>query len=108
MGVETVLSAGDMSADITSDTIKNFTEDSIAVQCVFTGSPVGTLEYQGSLNDSDWYNLEAEVVIDAAANVIFGLRDDYQNVPFTRVFFDKYAASTGSLTIYASKRVSGR
>lgn len=90
-----VITNGDMSGDLESPSHDMSIIDGFCVQAIFTGSPVGTLEIQVSLNDTDWETLaDSSVAVSGAGSEVYNV---------SRVFYDKmkvvYTATSGTGTL---------
>jgi hypothetical protein len=112
-----LVSAGDMSGNITSDAINIQFLDSVSMQLAFTGNPTGTFAVQGSLDyyaspaDPDavlvpgtWTSLTLSPVPVAAGSADNILIDMYGlSFPYIRLV---YTSTSGSGTLTAN--VSGK
>ena len=86
-----------MTGDLTSDT-QVISEDSlIAIQAVYTGTPVGTLKLQNSLDNSNWCDSPStETAVNGASTVIWDI--SHTAIPFWRLIYT-FTSSTGILNI---------
>jgi len=99
-----ILDVGDMAASINSDAVLIDQIYGYAVQCVFTGSPVGTLKIQTSCDIlqgtevvSTWTDLAgATFAVSAAGNASFNY--DAQYYQYFRVVYTR-TSGTGALSI---------
>lgn len=95
----TLFSAGDMSGNLTSASIDIEFLDNVSVQAAWTGSPVGTFNVQGSVDQISWSTLTTNPVITAAGSPDNGLFDLNQlSFPFVRLI---YTATSGTGTLVA-------
>jgi hypothetical protein len=103
-----VVTAGDLSGDVTSSVTSVFYQDNICYQCILTGAPVGRLYVQGSVdykpppagssenvpaNAGNWINI-IYADIAAADEVIFDINQ--LPVPYIRLFYDR-SSGTGTM-----------
>jgi len=101
---DSIVSAGDMSADITGDTVFIGHIYGFAVQAVWTGTPQGTIKVQGSCDlgraeddptgVSHWDDISTQAAGGAAGTKLFNL--DAQHYRWVRVVYTK-SSSTGTL-----------
>jgi hypothetical protein len=110
-----VANALSLGADATSDVTGILYQDNIVYQASLTGSPVGVLYVQGSVdyvpgapnsaapfNAGNWVNITF-ANISAADDVIFDLNQI--PTPFIRLFYDR-TSGTGAMTaLVAGKKV---
>lgn len=104
------VTSGDMSADITGTPTNIQYLDNICIQCVFTGSPVGTLIVQGSATYQQnptthvqtvagtWSTLTSYAVT-TAGDVLFDLNQ--LSFPWVRVIYT-FTSGTGTLNATVS------
>ncbi len=95
---ETIISAGDMSlASLTSTTINLDFKLIVAIQAVYTGSPVGTLKLQGSIGGTSWSDISgSSTAITTSGDVLYNITDiGYR---YIRAVYTK-TSGTGSLTV---------
>jgi hypothetical protein len=91
-----VVSNGDMSADITSSVVDVSEIKSIAVQASWSGSsPVGTLHIQASLDNVTYTNLTAGSSISGNTGSVVVNYPDYA-FKYVRLFYD-VTSGTGTL-----------
>lgn len=90
---DSILAAGNMSGNLTSDSTPLDHIYGFAIQCVFTGSPVGTLKLQSSCDlpnttPVNWTDVSgSEQSISAAGSHVWnfsGLFADWVRVVYTR------------------------
>lgn len=109
-----IISAGDMSGDLTSEVVPIQWLDNVSIQLNFTGTPTGAFEVQGSLdysvdplsgtvkNPGNWIALTLSPAPVASGSADQILLDLYGlTFPFIRVFYDSTSGS-GSLDAYLS------
>ena len=107
-----ILSAGDMSASITSSATNINFLDNASIQLNFTGAPVGTFAVQGSLdyspginndplaNAGNWVDLPLSVTPTASGSPDVILMDlSMLPFPWIRVVYTR-TSGTGSLNYY--------
>ena len=98
-----VIVAGDMSGDVTQATPTNIQyADNVSVQLNFTGTPTGTFEIQGSLDQSNWVPLvfsTSPVASGASGQILLDMNQ--LSFPYIRVFYDRTSGS-GTLDAYIS------
>ena len=93
---------GDMSGNLTSDTIKvPYRDTGLAIQCYWTGSPEGLLDLQYSLDDTNWttHGGSTVKVQGGADNFIYEFLGTA--VPYYRLRWRYSPASTGTLNARA-------
>lgn len=99
-----VVTAGDMSSDVTSDPTNIENLDHIAYQAVWTGTPTGSVTIEGTVDGDTWTTITLDTTISAA-----GSADDalivLNNLPFVSIRL-KYTASSGSGTLNVN--ISGK
>lgn len=91
---------GDMSGNITSDAVDVRYLDNVAIQLVWTGTPTGTFDIQGTVDGETWAGLSfggSPAAVGAAGNHLIALN----NVPFDqlRVVYTS-SAGTGTLQVH--------
>lgn len=93
-----ILSAGDMStASLTSAVINCEVKILSAVSAVWTGSPVGSLVLQASIDQSQWNTIGGSTQsVSGAGSVLYNIED--MGFPYMRAVYTK-TSGTGSLTI---------
>lgn len=92
------LTSASMSSDIESDIIFSPCH-SLAVQAIYTGSPVGTLKIQYSLDKINWSDLpNSGEGVNGAGNTIWNISD--HAVLYARVTYARQTG-TGILTLKA-------
>lgn len=91
-----------MAADFTSDTIVIMSKEGYAIHAVFTGSPVGELVVQASINNSDWNDIPATLYsVTAAGDVLWNITQ--ANYTYARLKYTK-TSGTGTLNAFVSTR----
>ena len=100
-----LVSAGDMSGDITSASFNVKNLNDIALQFIFTGSPTGTFYVQASVNGTTWGSITTEPATISASGAAGNHEIDLEgySFPFIRVFYD-FSSGTGSLNVYLSAK----
>jgi len=95
-----ILKAGDMAtATLTSDPMLVYEMILSCIQAVYTGSPVGTLKLQQSVNGTTWTDVASSAVsISAAGDTIWSVTD--LAAPLMRAVYTK-TSGTGTINIYA-------
>lgn len=86
---------GDLSGDITSDSIDIMGCDRVGLQLVWTGAAVGTFEIQVSNDDTNWIGIGVSTVAPAGAGDE-GFIDAETAARYVRLFYDS-GSSTGTL-----------
>lgn len=95
---------GDMSGNLTSPVTNILLLDNISVQLVWTGTPTGDFEVQGSLNEIAWEALPLSPAPAAAGAADQALIDMNQlSYPFIRVVYTA-TSGTGVLNMWISGR----
>lgn len=91
----TLLSAGDMSGNLTSNEVDVGFKHNVAFHLIFTGSPTGTFYVDGSLDKENWEALSFDPTnILAEGSAGSHLLDlPFVSWPYLRV---RYVASSGS------------
>lgn len=96
-----ILTAGDMSLTLTSVSY-DLTEKSLAaMQAVYTGSPTGSLQVQGSNDDLNWSSVGSAVAISAAGSTLQNI--GLVGFQFMRAVYTP-SGGTGALTLIASAK----
>jgi hypothetical protein len=98
-----ILTDGDMSGNLETDVIDTSRLDAVVFYAKFTGSPVGTLKVQVSIDDINYVDLpDSEVSVTAAGDFMWNIVDTN---------FDKikvvYTATSGSGTINIRANTKG-
>ena len=99
-----IISGGDMSqASITSNTIDLDSIFGFAIQAVYTGTAVGTLDVQGSCDDvaspslvTNWTPVTSSASINAPGNTMVNLTN--ANYRWLRIVYTK-TSGTGTLNV---------
>lgn len=87
-----------MGADVTSAPIVVSAKSGYAVQAVYTGSPVGTLTLEGSVDGSNWQTIDgSSTAISSASNTLYNV--SYSQYSYFRLFFD-YTSGSGVLNAF--------
>lgn len=97
-----LVSAGDMSGNITSSSIQIQFLDNICIQAIYTGTPTGTFSVEGSLDNSNWVALATAPSPNPTGSAGSSLvQYSNQSIVYIRL---KYTVSggTGTLTAYIS------
>lgn len=96
--LETILDAGNMaSTTLTSSAVELQHYILCGLQAVYTGSPVGTLSLQASLDQTTWTDIAgATAAVAAAGSSLFNVSD--LTYPYMRLVYTK-TSGTGSLTV---------
>lgn len=101
----TLVSAGDMSSDITSTAIQLMGFDNLGIQFIWTGTPTGDFGVEISLNSSDWTALPLSPAPAAAGSA----GNEYVEVNQSTAKYLRctYVASSGSgsLQILVSQKM---
>lgn len=108
-----IITAGDMSADVTSSVVEIKGINDLAVQLIFTGSPTGTFYIQSSVDygingaSATWAAVTTSPATISASgsgsNHLISLEG--YSFPWVRVFYD-FSSGTGSLDAYISGKES--
>ena len=87
-----VLTNGNMSSNLQSEVIDTSRVDSVVFYAKFTGSPVGTLKVQVSINDADYVDLpDSSVSVTEAGDFMWNIVDtNYDKIKVI------YVATSGS------------
>jgi hypothetical protein len=97
-----LVSAGDMSATITSARVDIRYLDNISVQLNFTGSPTGTFDVLGSIDGINYIALTISPALAATGSGGQLLVDLNQlSVPFIKVRYN-FTSGSGSLDVWVS------
>jgi hypothetical protein len=91
---KTILTAGDVSGNLTSDVIDLRFNYGFAVQCLFTGAPTGNVIIQGSNDESNWSTI---TTIATSGTTTLASNNDGIFWPYVRV--TKAAGGTGTMTV---------
>lgn len=91
---KTIIDAGDVSGNLSSDSLDFKYNYGFAVQCTFTGSPSGSVLIQGSNDGTNWSTIETLAV---SGTTILASNKDAIYWPFIKV--SKAAGGTGTLTV---------
>jgi hypothetical protein len=112
---ESLLSAGDMSGNLNSSPLSLEFAFGYALQCVFTGAPVGTLKLQGSndappdanfqfasFSPTNWTDITgSSAAVAAAGNVLFNGTGTYYR--YVRAVYT-FTSGTGSLSVVGNTK----
>jgi hypothetical protein len=102
MGTTKMVTNGDMSASITSDTINLVNKEGFSIHAIYTGSPVGTLNVSGSIDGVTFTSIPDSLLsISAAGDVLYNFRE--VNYVFARVVWT-FTSGTGTLNIFFSTK----
>lgn len=83
-----------MSVDQTS-TSQNIKECRlISVQCIYTGTPTGSLQIQASNDETNWTSMNTTALSGSAGSVMYNVQAGFA---FIRVFYDA-TSGAGALT----------
>lgn len=93
-----IVSNGDMSADITSSVIEIKEARSYCIQTVYSGTPTGTLKVQGSNDNTNWSDVSGLSVSLSGSSGSSLLSDAAPAYAYVRLFYD---ATSGSGTLNA-------
>lgn len=97
-----ILTAGDMSQATLTSVAYDLQEKSLAaMQAIYTGSPVGSLQVQGSNDDIHWSAVGSPTAISAAGDVLVNI--GLVGFQFMRAVYTK-TSGTGALTLIASAK----
>ena len=94
---ETLANAVSMAASSNSQAAILDHVNDVCIQCIYTGSPVGSLKAQASNNGTDWSDVTGSTVaVSAADNTVY----NFANVAYIklRIVYTR-TSGTGSLTI---------
>ena len=94
-----LVSAGDMSGDITSNAIEMSGTDSLFLHMVWSGTPTGDLELQYSNDNSNWID-SGETQLAAGGAAGSGLFSVIVRAKYVRLFWDD-TSGTGVLNAWA-------
>lgn len=93
---KTIISAGDPSGNLTSESLNIQNNYGVFIQAVLTGSPTGDIVLQASNDEASWVEID-KVTISAAQHYI---NKDAIYAPFVRIY--KAAGGTGTVTVTAT------
>lgn len=97
-----ILYTGDMSASFESDKLYLGDKKHYCFHAIYTGSPVGTMIVQVSVNGSDWETLtDSSVAISAAGSQMYNVEKAAYSM--ARIKYTKTSGS-GTMTIYADAK----
>lgn len=98
--------AGDMSDDITSGVVNVQYLDNVGIQVVFTGDPVGTFTVEGSVDGTNYTELDLGTISASGAGDSFLMNMNQLPYPLIRL---KYTATSGagSLNAYVTAKTVG-
>lgn len=110
-----IITAGDMSADITSAVTNIQTLDNIGIQLNWTGSPVGVFEVQVSIdyaqdnfgnviNAGHWTPIDFQVGPSTTDGSPIYLDLNQLSAPWIRTFYDR-TSGTGTLSAYITAKM---
>lgn len=96
----TLISGGNLSGDITSSVQNLNAVHHIAVQFVWTGasSPVGTVELQGSNDNSTFTSISDSVLAVSGSSGSCLINYDFPNFGYVRVKYTRTSGSGGTVT----------
>ena len=113
MGVKRVIDTyqlitdGDMSSDVTSDTTNILYTDRVSYQISYTGTPTGSFSVQISNDETTWENMTLSTAVSAAGSADNHFIDCETGAKYIRL---KYTSSSGSGTLQVklvAKSISG-
>lgn len=93
---KTIISAGDVSGNLTSSELNLEVNFGVFVHAILTGSPSGDISLQASTDHINWVEID-KVTISGAQHYI---NKDAIYAPYIRVY--KAAGGTGTLTVKAT------
>lgn len=99
-----VLTASVMTADRTSTVINMQRQELVAVFSIWSGTPVGNLIIQGSLDNVNYFPLDTVAAGAGAGTDLFEIANSA--VKFIRMFYD-FTSSTGVLNTWISVKGTG-
>lgn len=98
-----LLAGGDLSqATVTSSALQMQFLDNVSLQLNGTGTPTGTFDLQGSLDQTNWVSItlpSAAAFAGSATSILMDLNQ--LSFPYIRIVYTRTSGS-GTLTIYAS------
>lgn len=102
-----LMTDGSMAGNLTTDPVDVVYSDNVGFQLIFTGTPTGTFQCQGSIDNVNWTNLEFSTVpsaTGAADTHLFNLN----NVPYRklRVGYTR-TSGTGTLNVWVMAKTVG-
>lgn len=99
--VDEIIKDGDMSANIVTEPLNASAIYALGLFAKYTGSPSGSLVFEGSANKVDWFELEAPTAISAAGNVA----SEFYDYPWKwiRVRY-AFTSGTGSLSVWLNSK----
>ena len=84
-----------MASTITGTGVSIDTINSYSVQCGWTSTPVGTIQLQGSNDDTTYLDITTQAAGGAAGNVLFGVPTP--GYKYVRILYTR-TSSSGTLT----------
>ena len=100
---QTLVADGDMSGSINSSSGVLKFSDRFCIQAVWTGSPVGSIKVQASLNDTNWSDVsDSSQAVSGAGSFLWSFA--LQAYSFFRVV---YTATSGSGTLNVTAATKG-
>jgi len=94
---DVLVDAGSMAGNITSSSQQLTNIFGYSVQAVYTGSPVGTIKLQASLDRTTWNDVSnSSTAISAAGSTLWNISD--VQYPYLRVVYTRDSGS-GVLTV---------
>lgn len=101
-----LLPATSMGASITSDPINLSTKDAFAVHAIYTGSPVGTISLEASIDGVSYSTIAgSSTTISGASDVFLNVKE--ANYMWARLVYS-FTSGSGSLTAHYSTREDSR
>lgn len=97
-----IIEAGDMSADVLSEVIDARPIYTLGLYAKWSGTPTGSLKFQGSANGVDWFDLETATALAGSAGEAT-LSLDGTPWLYVRAFYD-FTSGTGSLDVWLNSK----
>jgi hypothetical protein len=95
-----IVNSGNLAASVNSDKVDFLNFDGFSVQCVLTGSPVGTLKLQSSNDGATWDDVpDSSFAVTTAVSVMYNCVE--QEYTYFRVSYTR-SSGTGELNAFAT------
>jgi hypothetical protein len=102
-----LMTDGDMSGNLTSNTVDVTYSDNVGIQLTWTGAAVGTFAVEGTVDESNWSSLSFSSTPSASGGGDTHLLN-LNNLPYKRIRV-KYTrtSSTGTLQVWVMAKTMG-
>jgi hypothetical protein len=99
-----LMTDGDMSGNLTSNSVDVTYTDNVGIQLNFTGNPVGTFAVEGTIDESSWSELSFSSTPSAAGSADTHLLNLNQ-IPYKKIRVTYTRTSgTGTLNVYVMSK----